>query len=129
MKDHDLVQALETHEWLRSYLDNTEGRERLQDYVHYVAKVSFFHFFFLRDAAPSENGRTTGRIPEKRSRWLGKAKHRRGPCGDAESCGKFERLLHHVPYPDDHGLVLQKQPVYHGTPHGNPSQAWRAWCA
>lgn len=39
MKEEDIKDCLKTYKWTRSYLDNTNGRERLKDYVHYVAKV------------------------------------------------------------------------------------------
>lgn len=39
MKKADVEDCLKTYRWTRSYLDNTNGRERLHDYVHYVAKV------------------------------------------------------------------------------------------
>ena len=42
MKDEEILESVKAYGWLQSYLDNTEGRERLQDYVHYVAKVIFF---------------------------------------------------------------------------------------
>lgn len=39
MKEADAEECLKTYRWTQSYLDNTNGRERLHDYVHYVAKV------------------------------------------------------------------------------------------
>lgn len=44
-RQSDIEDCVESYTWVRSFLNNTNGRERLKDYVYYVAKV-----YFLKEA-------------------------------------------------------------------------------